>query len=447
MTMANIYLEYTHLVHFFMELLILLYYLRGLVAASTLKKHNWLIGIMAMLLPVILYTDYSLIHNTVLRLLYRTSCYIVCIRNLKRIRWKNCLYYALVCMVIFTANTNIWQTPFLYSISRSQLLLHPWWQVNILLCSCIEYIACFSMFFIFTHSVHLNEIMEVRYHRFMMVGVILTCQLYVKSSLNYINSQNSSAISHMSYYAIFLQLVLIALLVIYERYLYSRRMEEMVRIQKVGSSYQQKALQLQQANAENLRQINHDIKNHLLAIHNYCRQGKNREAEHYIQTLLPLLKSGASTVETGNDLLNGLFAQKLFEAMQQEIDVSIIMDGRPISFIQSNDLCTIFANVLDNAIEASAKLPLPSDRFISIKGGLLNEQYIFSIFNSYSAPVKMWNGIPLTNKENTNLHGFGIRIVRKTIEKYNGTLIFDTNDPHTFKLTIMFPLNQIRHCT
>lgn len=371
---------------------------------------------------------------------FLVTCYIIYIRNIKGLNLKLSAYYSLICMIIFTANTNIWQTPYLYPVSRSLLVFSNIWYLNVLICSIIEYTVCFLLFFSVKHLVKLNEIPEVRSHRFAMIFVIIFCQSYVKSSLKLLNEKNTAPAIEMSAYTIFLQLVLIALFIIYERYLYSRRIQEITSLQEISSLYQLKALQMQQRNEQDLKQLNHDMKNHLLAINNYCQNGNVIQASDYIHSLLDQYISGEAIIETGNDLLNGLLTQKLLEAKKNQIEITVIMDGRPISYIKDIDLCTIFGNLLDNAMEACLKVLDPANRFIIIKGGKVNEQYFLCITNSYTDPVRIANELPLTSKADRKLHGYGLNNVLDTIKRYGGTITFDFAEHQTFKLTVMLPL-------
>ena len=86
-----------------------------------------------------------------------------------------------------------------------------------------------------------------------------------------------------------------------------------------------------------------------------------------------------------------------------------------VDFIEPLDVSTIFGNGLDNAIEASEKLP-EEQRAILVKAGKM--QNFFDDF----------------------LHGFGISNMRKAVEKYDGQLMTKCeNGKFTLKILILIP--------
>ena len=103
-----------------------------------------------------------------------------------------------------------------------------------------------------------------------------------------------------------------------------------------------------------------------------------------------------------------------------------------VDFIEPLDVSTIFGNGLDNAIEASEKLP-EEQRAILVKAGKM--QNFFSVLIENNC---------LQDSGNTNdddfLHGFGISNMRKAVEKYDGQLMSKCeNGKFTLKILILIP--------
>src|SRR5699024_3367711 len=94
-----------------------------------------------------------------------------------------------------------------------------------------------------------------------------------------------------------------------------------------------------------------------------------------------------------------------------------------IMSIDDISLCTIFANTLDNAIEACVKVAEPSARKISVKARYTENGYFsYEIVNSKANPIRKKKGVLLTDKEDSRSHGLGLSSVRAAVEKYHGTL-------------------------
>ena len=91
--------------------------------------------------------------------------------------------------------------------------------------------------------------------------------------------------------------------------------------------------------------------------------------------------------------------------------------------IPDEDLCTLLMNLLDNALEAAARTPEGSQKFIRFKmkstGGILTIQSE----NSFDGHVETDSrGQLRTTKADPESHGFGLTQMRAVIKKYRGTL-------------------------
>jgi sensor histidine kinase regulating citrate/malate metabolism len=244
----------------------------------------------------------------------------------------------------------------------------------------------------------------------------------------------------MTILPIMLQLLLIAMIVFFESYLSQRRQQEENRVQELTSAYKLQNLRNRQASEEDLRQLYHDMKNHLLAINRLSKNGGSIQLNDYINGLLQNFANQEKCVDTGNELLNGLLSEKISEASRDNVEFSVILDFSQITFISDFDLCTIFGNALDNAIEASRMVNDPNDRYISVRGTVAADQMLISISNSYEGIINIMDGIPQTSKPSPTLHGIGISSIRKALQKYGGVMSVDTETKQKFILTIMIPI-------
>ena len=87
------------------------------------------------------------------------------------------------------------------------------------------------------------------------------------------------------------------------------------------------------------------------------------------------------------------------------------------------------ANTLDNAIEASRKIPEPEKRSISVKARIADNGFFsYEIKNEKRNKVLMEKGNYISDKKNKSEHGLGLSNVQRTVEKYNGTLHISYDD-------------------
>lgn len=141
-------------------------------------------------------------------------------------------------------------------------------------------------------------------------------------------------------------------------------------------------------------------------------------------------------VHTGNAFLDIILKDKSEKAREKKIDFSMMGDFNGINFIEPFDISTLFGNGIDNAIEASEKLP-EEQRVIIVKFGKVRDFVSVLIENScLDQTVPDDNR---TTKSDSLLHGFGLSNMQKTAEKYGGTCTTKRADGK-FTLKILLPI-------
>ncbi len=179
----------------------------------------------------------------------------------------------------------------------------------------------------------------------------------------------------------------------------------------------------------------HDLKHYLSGIEAL----KLQEAQNYVQAMRREIEPIERYQETGSQVLDILLTQRIQECQEKGIRLTSLIDGRRLDFIHSLDLCSIFGNAMDNAIEAAAELPDSGLRGIQVKIGV-SDQLAFLCFRNYFDGILKRSGSQLlTRKNDTASHGYGIKNIRRLAEKYGGTAAFEVNGKK-FTLNVMVPL-------
>ena len=152
------------------------------------------------------------------------------------------------------------------------------------------------------------------------------------------------------------------------------------------------------AEEERVRSIYHDLKNHLLVM----ESRPNMEETHRMaEKLCSQIADYEDYVHTGNEFL---------------------------------DISTVFGNAIDNAIEASEKLP-EDERLITVRADRVRDMLIIVVENNASPGNRLTEG---TTKKDRFVHGFGIPNIRKAVEKYGGQCSF-LQEGRACRLKIMIP--------
>ncbi len=103
------------------------------------------------------------------------------------------------------------------------------------------------------------------------------------------------------------------------------------------------------------------------------------------------------------------------------------------------DIYAIFGNALDNAIRAVMELEDAMKRVISVKIVIQNSILMIQIQNYYSGKLRFEKGLPLTTKKDQRDHGYGMKSIQYTAEKYNGTITVNAEND-IFMLQILIPV-------
>ena len=186
------------------------------------------------------------------------------------------------------------------------------------------------------------------------------------------------------------------------------------------------------AEEERVRAIYHDLKNHLLVMES--RQN-TEETRRMAQTLRSQIADYEDYVHTGNEFLDIILKDKAAKAREKRIDFSALVDFRGMDFMEPLDISTIFGNAVDNAIEASERLP-EDQRLITVKAERIRDMLIITMENHILPGTPQAAG---TTKKDRFAHGFGIPNIRKAVEKYGGQCSFQQEE-RTWRLKILFPI-------
>lgn len=194
---------------------------------------------------------------------------------------------------------------------------------------------------------------------------------------------------------------------------------------------------------ETIEMINvkcHDIKHQVAAIY---AGGNDRSQQENLKEIQDCISIYGSILQTGNDALDIIITEKSLRCENHQIKFSYMIDGSKLSFLNSVDLCCIFGNALDNAIESVAREEDPGKRFITLYVSCQKNLLSIHLENYCARELRFENGLPITIKEDKNIHGYGTKSINAIVKKYNGNVIMYTEND-MFYLDIMFSLKDIK---
>ena len=187
---------------------------------------------------------------------------------------------------------------------------------------------------------------------------------------------------------------------------------------------------------ESNRQISHDIKNYFMVLQEYDKSGKYKEIHEYLEKINGKLGALDEQVWTGHRILDFVLNQKRKVAEQKGIDFEICASALMNLTLSDEDISVLFGNLLDNAIEACEQIQ-DGRRWILFKLQKRQQLLFIEITNSMGNAPIIKNGVILTSKKNKKLHGYGLKSVKRIVEKCNGTFSFSMEEG-VFKVNLSF---------
>ncbi|MBR1814896.1 MAG: GHKL domain-containing protein [Lachnospiraceae bacterium] len=188
---------------------------------------------------------------------------------------------------------------------------------------------------------------------------------------------------------------------------------------------------------ENIELINikcHDMR-HKIDIWESRNNVEDREELADIRKMIDIYDR---KVQTGNEVLDTLLTERSLFCEKNGIRLSCMADGAKMGFLQTGDICALFGNAIENAIEAVNKLPDPEERNISLQVKVAKGMLVISVENSYEGELTMENGLPKSIKGDDANHGFGMKSIRQVAEKYGGSISVRADE--LFHLTVLIPV-------
>jgi len=202
------------------------------------------------------------------------------------------------------------------------------------------------------------------------------------------------------------------------------------------------------AQIEEKRRLTHDFRQQLHALENLALEsgtskGRQRLLEFIRKTDSSFTEERFSAIPDfcQNPAANALLRYYYTVAVDSEIKVHFsfsLPDTCPLTDVE---LCTVLGNLLENALDACRRQPLPP-RSVSLSSKETSGTLFILVENTYNGKLKRINGHLLSLKTPAPRYGIGLESVKKILEKYEGTMdLFPGKD--TFKVGISVPLNTL----
>ncbi len=190
-----------------------------------------------------------------------------------------------------------------------------------------------------------------------------------------------------------------------------------------------------QSNKE-ISRFRHDWKNHVMVLQGLLEEGKIAEAKAYFGDLCARDRAKSYRILTGNETVDMVLMAKAekMEALQVEFSFEGSLEG--IAHMEAVDICILFSNLVDNALEAAAQCE--KKRYFNICVENIQNLQMIRFENSVKELVLSDGQILKTTKEDKENHGIGMLNAREVVQKYDGELQIEAG-PDKFIVKLIIP--------
>lgn len=284
------------------------------------------------------------------------------------------------------------------------------------------FLICFGISLLIKKYIHV-----IRNPRFIVV--IIVCGVF-GSNYFYYQVLSSFQLQTVFGWYVFVSVLTVAAFI----WLYRNRMQR-IALENKMLNYQNQLLE------QKYRQVNenyvsnaktyHDLRHHLNSLYQMMEEGRGEDAKRYIQNLEQPIRQSAMVTWTGHSLLDAILNVKRDEAGEKGVNMSI--DTRMlenISRMKEQDVCALFANLIENAVEAAT-------REISVVIREKHNMIYVEVKNDCKKmPVIKKDGSIQSTKENPREHGWGMISINEVVRRYQGTI--DYGEEAGFFVTKIF---------
>lgn len=173
-----------------------------------------------------------------------------------------------------------------------------------------------------------------------------------------------------------------------------------------------------------IRQMKHEMRNHLTNIKGLVESGSYEDMEQYIEKLDESMNAFELTVKTGNAVTDVIVNDKQKAAVKQGIEFRSEFTYPASDKYNAYDIGIIINNLLQNALEACEGIHT-GKKYMALSGRQKKKFFLIEVKNSFAGEVIFDEntGLPVSGKrKDVSLHGIGLSNVKREVEKYMGDL-------------------------
>ena len=221
----------------------------------------------------------------------------------------------------------------------------------------------------------------------------------------------------------------------------SVRLNENARVKQenVVLNMEQKRYEELRTYMDETRTLRHDFRQHMRVITELAAEDEFEELKEYIKQFSGIVKK-SYTPFSANMAVDAVAAHYSNMAKAQNVKIEWNLKLPKNLPIPDVDFCALLGNLMENAMNATIKLPEEKRRIVVMASMISENMLGLTVDNPYTGKIRFnREHLPTTREPG---HGFGMPSVAATVNRYNGTMEIETKDG-LFSVSIMlYPQTQ-----
>lgn len=179
----------------------------------------------------------------------------------------------------------------------------------------------------------------------------------------------------------------------------------------------------------------HDLKHQIAVLR--AEQDPQRRLD-FLDGMEEEIRTYEAQNKTGNSVLDTVLTGKSLYCARHGVELTCVADGAKLDFMDVMDICSIFGNLLDNAIECELTIADKKKRLIHLTVYGKKDFLVIRCSNYCEQALEFQDGLPVSTKGDGAYHGFGVKSIRCAAEKYGGVMTIH-NEDSWFEVNIVIP--------
>ena len=196
-------------------------------------------------------------------------------------------------------------------------------------------------------------------------------------------------------------------------------------LMKEKEKYSKESMEIIKRGNEELREFKHDLKNYLLPMQEMAEKMPQSEMADAWEKIYQKMENVQTLIQTGNSYVDSMINTKISLARSEKTDVKCTILSR-MDGVDGLEFCSVFGNLMDNAIEAERTVAdgKKIEILIEEKMGYLR----LLVQNKIDRSVLKENPELRTTKKTEGVHGIGHKSVERTMQKMGGAVKYYEKD-------------------